>query len=95
VKIAKSKLMTSETIDLSGLECPVPSIRTKRKLNTMATGSRLTVICTDPLTAIDIPFLVTQLGHQLVRQEDLNEKLVFEIEVVPGANKGESTWPTL
>lgn len=87
--------MANETIDLSGLECPVPSIRTKRKLNAMSTGSRLTVVCTDPMTAIDIPFLVTQLGHQLMRHEELGEKLIFEIEVAPGANKGESTWPTI
>lgn len=87
--------MANETIDLSGLECPVPSIRTKRKLNTMATGSLLTVICTDPLTSLDIPFLVSQLGHQLLRQEEQDDKLIFEIEVAPGANKGESTWPTI
>jgi tRNA 2-thiouridine synthesizing protein A len=86
--------VTEATIDLSGLECPVPSIRTKRKLLSMAAGERLTVICTDPMAALDIPFLVLQLGHELRDQQEKGGKLIFDITVKQG-NRGEDTWPVL
>jgi tRNA 2-thiouridine synthesizing protein A len=86
--------VSEATIDLSGLECPVPSIRTKRKLLSMAIGERLTVICTDPMAAVDIPFLVHQLGHELRDHQERDGKLIFDIAVKQG-NKGEDTWPML
>jgi hypothetical protein len=47
------------------------------------------------MTAIDIPFLVSQLGHHLIGHEEGPDRLIFEIEVAQGANKGENTWPTV
>lgn len=83
--------MKLETLDLSGLECPIPAIRTKRKLRTMEVGSVLSVQCTDPMAAVDIPFLVSQLGHELLSHVDVDSLLVFEIKVSDARPKGH--WP--
>ena len=73
--------MQPRLLDLSGLKCPVPALRTKRALASMQTGERLEVICTDPLAKIDIPFLVSQTTHKLLASVEKDERLQFMIEV--------------
>lgn len=58
--------MTDETeLDLSGLKCPLPVLRTARALRGLPAGARLRVTCTDPMAAIDIPNLVRETGDRL------------------------------
>ena len=66
-------------LDLSGLKCPLPVLRTAKALRGLAPGSLLTVICTDPMAAIDIPNLVREAGDALVRQERGSHGLSFTI----------------
>ncbi len=67
-------------LDLAGLKCPLPVLKTRKALARMATGDALHVICTDPMAAIDIPNLVRETGDHLARQESHETRLVFEIE---------------
>ena len=55
-------------IDLRGLKCPLPVLRTRKALRTLPSGTALLVHCTDPLAELDIPHLVREDGHQLERQ---------------------------
>ncbi len=55
--------------DLRGLKCPLPVIKTRKRLTALATGTELTVETTDPLAGIDIPHLCQEDGHQLVSSE--------------------------
>ncbi len=52
-------------LDLTGLKCPLPVLRTRKALRALAPGARLTVTCTDPMAAIDIPNLLREDGHRL------------------------------
>jgi tRNA 2-thiouridine synthesizing protein A len=52
--------------DLRGLNCPLPVLKTRRRLAAMAAGSRLWVETTDPLAAIDIPAFCNEDGNRLV-----------------------------
>ena len=72
--------MTEKTANLRGLKCPLPALRTKKLLSGMASGDELTVECTDPLSAIDIPNLVRQTGDQLAAKSQDGEVLVFRIK---------------
>ena len=66
-------------IDLRGLKCPLPALRTRKALSRLTPGALLVVECTDPLAEIDIPNLVRETGDALegtVRQDDV---LVFRI----------------
>lgn len=56
-------------LDLSGLKCPLPALRTRKALRTLAPGRGLVVICTDPLAGIDIPHAVREEGAVLDAQE--------------------------
>ena len=66
-------------LDLSGLKCPLPALRTRKFLKTMQGGESLRVICTDPLTKIDIPHLVRETGDVLEDQREESGKLIFVI----------------
>jgi len=66
--------MPDKTINLRGLKCPLPALRTRKALSAMRSGAVLVIECTDPLTQIDIPNLLNQTGDILedtVRGDDL------------------------
>lgn len=66
-------------VDLKGLKCPLPALRTRRALARAEVGDRLHVVCTDPMAAIDIPHLVNETGHVLEAQAKVAETLTFTI----------------
>ncbi|WP_245414733.1 sulfurtransferase TusA family protein [Brucella oryzae] len=55
--------------DLRGLKCPLPVLKTRNRLEKMASGALLWVEATDPLSGIDVPHFCTQEGHTLIAQE--------------------------
>jgi tRNA 2-thiouridine synthesizing protein A len=71
--------MADMTINLRGLKCPLPALRTRKALTTMATGDVLVVECTDPLAAIDIPNLINQTGDTLEDTSRADKVLTFRI----------------
>ena len=61
--------MTTEVpviYDLRGLKCPLPVLKTRKKLLAMATGDELWVETSDPLAVIDIPHMCREDGHRLM-----------------------------
>ena len=68
-------------LDLTGLKCPLPVLRTQKALGAMSAGTRLQVITTDPMSVIDIPHFCTEQGHELIKTEKMNpESHLFVIE---------------
>lgn len=66
-------------LDLSGLKCPLPVLRTRKVLNTLRPGDRLRVVCTDPLAGIDVPNLIRETGDILEDQQQENATISFLI----------------
>jgi tRNA 2-thiouridine synthesizing protein A len=71
--------MTEKTINLRGLKCPLPALRTKKVLKGLAAGEVILVECTDPLAAIDIPNLISQTGDVLENTARAEDVLTFRI----------------
>jgi tRNA 2-thiouridine synthesizing protein A len=71
--------MADKTVSLRGLKCPLPALRAKKLLSGMASGDRLTIECTDPLSAIDIPNLLRQTGDTLEEKAETEDLLTFRI----------------
>lgn len=71
--------MNEKTINLRGLKCPLPALRTRKALNGLAAGDLLVVECTDPLAAIDIPNLLRETGDALLSSAQEGELLSFRI----------------
>lgn len=66
-------------LDLRGLKCPLPVIRAKRQLKGMSPDQVLHMICSDPMTQIDIPHMAHELGHTLLSSEVRGEEFLFSL----------------
>tara|TARA_B110000483_G_C17757088_1_gene374640 strand:- start:90 stop:323 length:234 start_codon:yes stop_codon:yes gene_type:complete len=53
-------------IDLSGLQCPMPLLKAKLALNSMASTQVLKVVATDPGSEKDFHMFVNQTDHQIL-----------------------------
>jgi len=71
--------MSETRLDLKGLKCPLPALKTKKALTRIGPGDLLVVSCTDPMAAIDIPNLVRETGDALEGQNRADGALVFRI----------------
>ena len=67
------------TLDLSGLLCPLPVLKARKRLAAMASGHVLKVIATDPMSAIDMPHFCNEQGHTLLDQTTEDGTLTFRI----------------
>jgi tRNA 2-thiouridine synthesizing protein A len=74
-----SEIMAETLLDLRGLKCPLPALKTRKALSRIAPGEVLVVECTDPMAAIDIPHLVGQTKDALEEQSRADDILVFRI----------------
>jgi tRNA 2-thiouridine synthesizing protein A len=72
-------------LDLTGLKCPLPVLKTRKALKTLIAGDRLEVHCTDPLSVIDIPNLIRETGDRVEIIERAEKRIVFVIEKAHGA----------
>ena len=52
-------------LDTCGLLCPLPVLKTRKRLKDMAPGARLRVLADDPASLVDIPHFCTEQGHVL------------------------------
>lgn len=73
------------TLDLTGLKCPLPVLRTRKALKALSAGEQLEVHCTDPLSVIDIPTLIRETGDRVEIVERAGQRIVFMIEKMDGA----------
>jgi tRNA 2-thiouridine synthesizing protein A len=72
--------MAKTKLDLSGLKCPLPALKTRKALKTVSPGDFLEVICTDPLSVIDIPNLIRETGDKVEITERREQRITFLIE---------------
>jgi len=52
--------------DLKGLNCPLPVLKARKRLQRMRAGSRIWLETTDPLAIVDVPAFCSEAGHRLV-----------------------------
>jgi tRNA 2-thiouridine synthesizing protein A len=76
--------MTTTKLDLSGLKCPLPALKTRKALKAVTPGDFLEVHCTDPLSVIDIPNLIRETGDKVEITERHEARIVFLIEKADG-----------
>ena len=75
--------MTEKTLNLRGLKCPLPALRTRKALSGLPADDILVVECTDPLASIDIPNLLRQTGDVLEDTSRADEVITFRIRKSP------------
>ena len=71
--------LTPTVLDLRNLRCPLPVLRTRKALRALGPDAVLVVYCTDPLSGVDIPHLLSQTGDALLDTERDGAVLTFTI----------------
>lgn len=66
-----------EEIDVRGLNCPLPLLRTKKMLSRMKPGEVLRVLTTDPAAEIDFTVFSEVTGNRILAFEKTEKHLIF------------------
>ncbi|EPX76038.1 sulfurtransferase TusA family protein [Salipiger mucosus] len=69
-----------EELDATGLLCPLPVLKTRKRLLALAPGTRLRVTTDDPVAVIDLPHFCAEAGHRLIGSESEGSATVWLIE---------------
>ena len=69
-----------ELIDLTGLLCPLPVLKARKRLDAMQSGHVLKVLASDPMSAIDMPHFCNEQGHALLTNVRDGDLLTFRIK---------------
>lgn len=64
-------------LDVRGLVCPLPILRTKKSLADMTTGQVLKIAATDPGAIIDFQVFANQTGNELLSLSETTEEFIF------------------
>ncbi len=69
---ASSARMTWDAeLDATGLLCPLPVLKARKRLLALPVGAVLRVVADDPAALVDVPHFCAEQGHALIGQEDL------------------------
>ena len=70
-----------EALDVTGLNCPLPILKTKRALARLPVGTVLHVVATDPHAVVDFRAFFAGSHHNLlhVREDEAGERFEFWI----------------
>lgn len=69
-----------EELDATGLNCPLPILRTKKKLVEMQSGGVLKIIATDAGAVKDFEAFCKQTGNTLLESTEDGGKYIFYIK---------------
>jgi tRNA 2-thiouridine synthesizing protein A len=64
-------------LDVRGLNCPLPLLRSKKMLSQMKFGEILKVLTTDPAAEIDFKVFAELTDNKLLSSKKMAEHLVF------------------
>lgn len=67
-------------LDVKGLNCPLPILRTKKALADMESGQILRVLATDPGAQKDFPAFARQTGNELLEQREEGSTFEFYLK---------------
>tara|TARA_B100000405_G_scaffold204160_1_gene143390 strand:+ start:871 stop:1098 length:228 start_codon:yes stop_codon:yes gene_type:complete len=66
-----------QTLDATGLNCPLPLLRAKKTLAGMSSGQCVKILATDPGSVRDFEAFAKQTGHELLESGEEDGKFLF------------------
>ena len=73
--------MSTYHLDAKRLLCPMPVIKVQNKVNELAAGDILEVVCTDPGALNDVPAWCRINGHKVVNTKQSDDLITITIKV--------------
>jgi tRNA 2-thiouridine synthesizing protein A len=74
-----------QVVDARGHRCPVPSLRLRKALAASAPGTTVVLLATDAMARIDVPWLMQELGGQVLAIEQDNDGVLRITVATPAA----------
>lgn len=74
------KSQANVTLDLKGLSCPMPVVKTKKALDSMQAGQVLFIEVTDKGSKADIPAMLKRTGNELLGMDEKDNIFTFFIK---------------
>lgn len=71
--------MAARELDVRGLSCPLPILRTRKALDVLAEGEELVVFTTDPASVIDFRHFCNTTSNELVAHGPTDDGFMFRI----------------
>ena len=71
MRLAVPRMDWDAELDATGLLCPLPVLKARKRLMALAPGGVLRVVADDPAARIDVPHFCAEQGHGLIGEEDL------------------------
>jgi tRNA 2-thiouridine synthesizing protein A len=72
--------MADQTLDVKGLNCPLPILRAKKALKDVTMGGTLLVLATDPGSVKDFEAFCRTTGNELVESKTEGNVFSFVIK---------------
>ncbi len=72
--------MTDITLDARGLLCPLPVLRARKRLESLASGQHLHMYADDPAAIIDVPHFCHEAGHVLLDSREADDAMLYVIQ---------------
>ncbi|MEP1766054.1 MAG: sulfurtransferase TusA family protein [Sulfitobacter sp.] len=67
-------------LDATGLLCPLPVLKARKRLGALSAGDRLRMRADDPAAVIDVPHFCAEAGHTLVDATQDGDVQIYVIE---------------
>ncbi len=67
-------------LDLRGLACPMPLVKTRQALMVVEPGATICVLATDPASKADFENFCDMTGHKLLTSEQNGQVFLYVIE---------------
>lgn len=74
--------MSDAELDATGLLCPLPVLKARKRLQALQVGQVLAVKTDDPAAIVDVPHFCSEAGHDLV--ESMTEGAVAHWRIRKG-----------
>jgi len=71
---------STKILDVKGMPCPMPIVRTKKAMDKLVTGDILEVHVTDKGSLSDMPAWANASGHTIVEQTEISSVITFFIK---------------
>ena len=67
-------------LNLTGLNCPLPVLKTKKFLANLEAGKQVKIITDDPASLNDLQVFCSKAGHKLITQNTIDNIIYTVIE---------------
>ncbi|MGK7754907.1 MULTISPECIES: sulfurtransferase TusA family protein [unclassified Roseovarius] len=68
-----------EMIDATGLLCPLPVLKLRKRMKPLAPGDVIVLRADDPAAVIDVPHFCAEAGHELVEMVENGAVTLYRV----------------